>query len=224
MRRKRAERALLALWCALSPAGACAEGNFKSLRALVEDALPIARQWSPDAKLYAAYGRGPRNEERWEVEEWGLIFGDPKTKDGSFHIIYDDGVVKLRQGIKGNVKMLDEFKNGQFQGRQTAVVSDYSNSDYGLCRPVDPQFADTSVLEKLIHKKNLPGDPLQQYRFVLFKPFNDLCDGLGRHSLFLSEKPIPPRLMKRSLWVIHTAKETIFLDAHTAKILLRRGR
>ncbi|MFH1724136.1 MAG: hypothetical protein ABII00_05875 [Elusimicrobiota bacterium] len=200
-----------------------ATGQFGSVRRLLERTWKMAREWSEDAALYSVLGKTPRNSARWEPEQWQFIFGDSNGKDGAFLVVYVDGVLHGREGIKGQVRLTEFFKDGHFVNRSARIV-DWTTNDYRDCRPVSPKFADTPVLEEKIRDLKLVPNELSQFRVALLHPSNNNCDGLGHLSLFLPEKPIPRKLLKRSLWIVTGSKATTFFDARTGKKLWRRAR
>ena len=58
-----------------------------------------------------------------------------------------------------------------------------------------------------------------QFGFSLFRPADERCDGLGRKSLFLREKPLGLKLLKRSLWAIASLDGVAYVDARSGHYL-----
>lgn len=217
---------LLALLLAAGPARA-ADGpranSISSIKKLLAGAGKMALQWSPGARLYAALGKAPGNAERWQGEDWEFFFGDPKTKDGFFHVVYADGVLSGRDGVKGGVHAVEQFSDGKL-AQKRAIETEWTTNDYKDCLPPLEPFIDTAELDKRIRSVPMAPDELGRYRIALLRSRNDHCDGLGAYSLFLPEKPIPKGLRSKTLWIVTGPEETVFFDAKSGEPLLRRLR
>lgn len=227
-------RALIAVLLAAPPAAAGDSpdaarqalgeaGGSGSVHALLPRAFRMAREWSPGAALYSILGRTPRNDERYEPEEWGFIFGDPETRDGTFEVVFHNGVIFKRRGIRESVKMVEFFKDGSFVSRRSALI-EWEGLDYKECRPVAPKFVDTLELMKEVHREKLRAAELDQYRVAMLNARDNHCDGLGFLSQFITEKPIPKDLHSKTLWIVSGAEETLFFSGKNGKLLYRRPR
>ena len=219
--------ALLSLLMCLSPRAAGAEAPkpvaLSGIRKLLAQADKMARQWSPGARLYSALGRAPGNPARYEPEEWEFIYGDPESKDGAFHVVFQDGTMAGRSGIKGGVRAVEQFQDGRLLAKR-AEETEWTTNDYLDCRPIVEPFADAAELDKEIRAVPMTPDSLGRFRFVLLRSKNNHCDGLGNVSQFLPEKPIPKKLLMKSLWIVSGPEEIVFFDAKTGVPLLKRLR
>ncbi|MFH2203536.1 MAG: hypothetical protein ABIJ96_10505 [Elusimicrobiota bacterium] len=197
--------------------------GFGSVHALLPRAYKMARQWSPGAALYSLLGGAPRNERMLEPEKWTFIFGNPGARSGRFRVRFADQAIEYREGISKGVQMEEFFAMNAFSSRKSQRTKWQSN-DYKNCRAVGDRFTDSLEIEKLIQEQKFPSGQYNQYRMTLLRPLNDHCDGLGIQAQFLTEKPIPRNLRGKALWVITNATESIFLDAQSGRLLLRRSR
>ncbi|MBI3297534.1 MAG: hypothetical protein HYZ75_05190 [Elusimicrobia bacterium] len=196
--------------------------HLTGIKSLLAGAERMAKQWSPGARLYSALGMAPGNPARYQPERWELFYGDPKTKDGVFHVVYDDGTVTARSGIKAGGQVVEQFQDGKLIAQRMSEV-EWVASDYEDCLPIREPFIDTALLDKEVRAVPLePDDGV--FRVVLLRPKNDDCDGLGHMSLYLPEKPVPKSMKGKSLWIVTGPEERVFFDAKTGKPLLRRLR
>lgn len=223
--------AALLLWTFLAPpAGASEPGqksgaiaHFASLTGLLKSAGVMARQWSAGARLYSILGSSPGNPSRWEPERWEFYYGDPETKDGMFHIAYENGALSGRKGIKGGVAAVERFNDGKLVTKSANLV-DWTTNDYEDCRPVSEPFLDAALLDKEVREVPMSPDELGRFRVALLRARNDKCDGLGHISLYLTEKPIPKKMRGKTIWVVTGPEETVFFDGATGEPLLKRLR
>lgn len=213
----------------LAPLGLMAAGStpsvthIGSIKSLLVSAELMARQWSPSAVLYSALGLAPANAARYQPARWEFFYGDPKTKDGVFHVVYDDGVITGRSGIKAGAQIIEQFTNGKLSAQRSSEV-DWTTHDYADCRPISLPLADTTRLDKEVRAVPIVPDEEGRFRIVLLRARNDNCDGLGHLSLYLPEKPIPKGMSGKSIWIVTGPQERVFFDAGTAEPLLRRLR
>ncbi|MDE2292887.1 MAG: hypothetical protein KGL53_12460, partial [Elusimicrobia bacterium] len=101
-------RASLALLCAAALGASARPAGLRlgSLKELLVRGGTMARQWSPGAELYSILGQAPGNPERWSPAHWELFYGDPRTKDGYFRVVFDDGVLAARSGARGGAAVV----------------------------------------------------------------------------------------------------------------------
>ncbi|TBR21730.1 hypothetical protein EPO15_09550 [bacterium] len=218
--------ALLALLLALpatadEPPKKEAIAHLASLAGILQSAGQMARQWSAGAKLYSILGSSPGNPSRWEPEKWEFYYGDPKTKDGMFHIVYENGALSGRKGVKDGVAVVERFHDGKLVSKGANEV-DWVTNDYDDCLPAAEPFLDAAKLDAQIRDVPIAPDELGRFRVVLLRAKNDNCDGLGYISLFLQEKPIPKKMRGKTLWIVTGPDETVFFDGGTGEPLLRR--
>lgn len=195
--------------------------HFASLTALLKSAGAMALQWSEGAKLYSILGSSPGNPTRWEPERWEFYYGDPQTKEGMFHVIYEDGALSGRKGVKGGVAAVERFHDGKLVSKGANAV-DWTTNDYEDCRPVKEPFLDAAKLDAQVRDVPMTPDELGRFRVVLLRAKNDNCDGLGHISQYLPEKPIPKTMRSKTVWVVTGPDETVFFDGATGEPLLKR--
>lgn len=200
-----------------------AGAKFASLTGMLKSAGAMARQWSAGAKLYSILGSSPGNPGRWEPERWEFYYGDPETKDGMFHIAYENGALSGRRGVKGGVAAVERFSDGKLVSK-TANLTDWSTNDYDDCRPVAEPFLDAALLDAHVRDVPMTPDELGRFRLALLRAKNDNCDGLGHISLYLAEKPIPKKMRSKTIWAVTGPEETVFFDGATGDPLLKRLR
>lgn len=213
----------LALPCLAGEAPGRATARLGSLKGLLKSAGAMARQWSAGAKLYSILGSSPGNPARWEPERWEFYYGDPETKDGMFHVVYEDGALSGRKGVKGGVAAVERFHDGKLVSKSANMV-DWTTNDYDDCRPLAEPFLDTALLDAKIRDVPVTPDELGRFRVVLLRAKNDSCDGLGNISQYLAEKPIPKKMRAKTIWAVTGPDETVFFDGVTGEPLLRRLR
>lgn len=214
---------LLAAPCPAAEAGKKATAHLASLTKLLKSSGAMARQWSAGAKLYSILGSSPGNPSRWEPERWEFYYGDPETKDGMFHVVYEDGALSGRKGVKEGVALVERFNDGKLVSKSANEV-DWTTNDYDDCRPVTEPFLDAALLDAKIRDVPMAPDELGRFRVVLLRARNDNCDGLGHISLYLAEKPIPKKMRSKTIWVVTGPDEIVFFDGATGEGLLRRLR
>lgn len=198
-----------------------AVAHLSSLKAMLKSAGQMARQWSAEARLYSILGSSPGNPARWEPERWEFYYGDPKTKDGMFHIVYENGALSGRKGVKEGVALVERFNDGKLLSKSAGEV-DWTTNDYDDCRPVVEPFLDAALLDARVRDVPMTPDELGRFRVVLLRAKNDNCDGLGHISLYLPEKPIPKKMRGKTIWAVTGPDETVFFDGATGEPLLRR--
>ncbi|TPW19535.1 MAG: hypothetical protein FD126_2589 [Elusimicrobia bacterium] len=206
-----------------TPAKAGAVAHFASLTGLLKSAGAMARQWSAGAKLYSILGSSPGNPSRWEPERWEFYYGDPETKDGMFHVFYENGALAGRKGVKGGVAAVERYNDGKLVSKAATAV-DWTTNDYDDCRPVSEPFLDAALLDAQVRDVPMSPDELGRFRVVLLRAKNDKCDGLGHISLYLTEKPIPAKMRGKTIWVVTGPEETVFFTGATGEPLLKRLR
>jgi hypothetical protein len=200
-----------------------AGAKFASLSGMLKASGAMARQWSAGAKLYSILGSSPGNPGRWEPERWEFYYGDPETKDGMFHVAYENGALSGRRGIKGGVAAIERFSDGKLASKN-ASLTDWSTNDYDDCRPVAEPFLDAALLDAQVRDVPMTPDELGRFRLALLRAKNDNCDGLGHISLYLAEKPIPKKMRSKTIWAVTGPDETVFFDGTTGEPLLKRLR
>ena len=206
-----------------TPQKSAAVARLANLTGLLKSAGTMARQWSPGAKLYSILGSSPGNPVRWEPERWEFYYGDPETKEGMFHVIYENGALSGRKGVKAGVAAVERFNDGKLVSKSANMV-DWTTNDYDDCRPVAEPFLDASLLDAKVRDVPMTPDELGRFRVVLLRAKNDNCDGLGHISLYLAEKPIPKKMRSKTIWIVTGPDETVFFDGATGEPLLRRLR
>ena len=209
-----------------SGASAVSETTLGSVHALISRSMAEALSWSPNAKLYAVVGTGPKSGVL--LEEWTLIYGDPIRQRGFYVVKFGDGVMLERLvGLEGA-----EVREWYWEGKLRNTMRQESGGfgDYMTNLPLNVKFLDAPALDSLLKRLRFSRPSDGRWSLELSRLMVPLrADGAPEQfpgfflsHLFRSLGAVPDSGLERCMWIVDNGDDAVFLDAATGKLINSR--